>query len=556
MQPHLLAELCESFATHANRPALRGPGGMACSYGDLERRARRAAAALQGEGMEPGDRVILCTPAKLPLLIAHLGVLLGGGVSVPLNPRFTREELRYFVGDSGASIAVVGREQRDVLESLRGECPSLRGVVIDESLAAAPDATPQAAAPGSDDPCLMIYSSGTTGQPKGVVHTHANVAASLRALQACWRITAADTIVNVLPLFHIHGLSFATQLTLLAGGCVVIEDAFEPQRMLQTIGQGTVFMAVPTIYYRLLEQPGFADAAQRWKDVRLFTCGSAPIRPEVLPELEAILGRPIINRYGMTEAHVITSLPLDGPWPQGSVGLPLGGIEMRLATDAGEPVAPGAVGRIYVRGPNLFRGYWQRPEATREAFATGWFDTGDLGTLDGAGLLTLVGRSGDLIITNGYNVYPPVVERAINACAGVRECAVFGVPDVRRGERVVAAVVVRRSGARRDAAAGGVERTAGGLPATAYGIVRGGIAAQHDGQGAAPDAARSVRPGRRRRHVGPVGRRLPTRRRPRTHHVTTRPVVQRHVRAQRHERQAQPGQRPAQRVLPAVERHA
>jgi malonyl-CoA/methylmalonyl-CoA synthetase len=202
-----------------------------------------------------------------------------------------------------------------------------------------------------------------------------------------------------------------------------------------------VFMAVPTIYCRLLEHPGFAAAARRWQSVRLFTCGSAPIRPEVLPELEAILGRPVINRYGMTEAHVITSLPLDGPWPQGSVGLPIAGIEMRLAPAEGAAVGAGTVGRVYVRGPNLFRGYWQRPEATRQAFAGGWFDTGDLGMLDDTGFLTLVGRSNDLIITNGYNVYPPVVERAINGCAGVRECAVFGVPDARRGEQVVAVVV-------------------------------------------------------------------------------------------------------------------
>jgi malonyl-CoA/methylmalonyl-CoA synthetase len=441
VEPHLLAEFHQSFARYARRPALRRADGVACTYAALERLARNAAATLHAQGMQAGDRVILCTPAKLPFLIAHLGVLFGGGVSVPLNPRFTREELRYFVSDCGASLAVVGADQRDVLESLRRECPTLRSVVLAEQVAAAPDATPQPAAPAGEDPCIIIYSSGTTGQPKGVVHTHANVAASLRALQTCWRLTAEDVVINVLPLFHIHGLSFATQLTLLAGGCVHIEDTFEPARMLETIGRGTVVMAVPTIYYRLLEHRAFADAAKYWRSVRLFTCGSAPIRPKVLPGLQAILGRPIINRYGMSEAHVITSLPLEGPWPQGSVGMPIDGIEMRLATEAGDPVAAGVVGRVYVRGPNLFRGYWERPEATREAFATGWFDTGDLGTLDEHGFLTLVGRSNDLIITNGYNVYPPVVERAINDCAGVRESVVFGVPDTRRGERVVVAIV-------------------------------------------------------------------------------------------------------------------
>ena len=175
--------------------------------------------------------------------------------------------------------------------------------------------------------------------------------------------------------------------------------------------------------------------------MRLFTCGSAPIRPEVLPELESVLGRPVINRYGMTEAHVITSLPLDGPWPQGSVGVPLPGIEVRVVQDDGTPAAPGEVGSVQLRGPNLFREYWRKPDATREAFAAGWFDTGDLGSRDASGFLTLVGRKNDLIITNGFNVYPQVVERVINECPGVRESAVLGVPDKRRGERVVAAVV-------------------------------------------------------------------------------------------------------------------
>jgi malonyl-CoA/methylmalonyl-CoA synthetase len=248
-------------------------------------------------------------------------------------------------------------------------------------------------------------------------------------------------VVNVLPLFHIHGLCFATHLALLAGGGVLLDDHFQPQRTLALVGQGTVFMAVPTIYYRLLEEPEFRSAVQSWTSVRLFTCGSAPIRPEALTEVEAILGRPVINRYGMSEAFVITSLPLDGPWPMGSVGLPLEGIEVRVDTTNQKPAAPEEVGTVRLRGPNLFRGYWGQPEATRAAFVDGWFDTGDLGFCDAAGFLTLVGRQNDLIITKGYNVYPQVVERVINACPGVKESAVVGVPDERRGDRVVAVVV-------------------------------------------------------------------------------------------------------------------
>jgi malonyl-CoA/methylmalonyl-CoA synthetase len=220
----------------------------------------------------------------------------------------------------------------------------------------------------------------------------------------------------------------------------VLLDEFEPQKTLARIAECTVFMAVPTIYYRFLEQANFREAARSWSRLRLCTCGSAPIRAEVLPELEAILGRPVINRYGMTEAFVITSLPLDGPWPAGSVGRPLEGVALRIRAES-HTATVGEVGAVQIRGPNLFRQYWRKPEATAAAFAGDWFDTGDLGFLDEAGMLTLVGRKNDLIITSGYNVYPQVVERVINECPGVRESAVLGVPDQHRGERVMAVVV-------------------------------------------------------------------------------------------------------------------
>jgi malonyl-CoA/methylmalonyl-CoA synthetase len=254
-------------------------------------------------------------------------------------------------------------------------------------------------------------------------------------------MTSDDIVLNVLPLFHIHGLAFATHLTWLSGGCIRIEDSFEVETTLSAIGQSTVFMAVPPIYYRLLESAEFRPAAASWKQVRLFTCGSAPIRAEVLPELEGILQHPVINRYGMTESYVITSLPLAGPWPSGSVGLPLEGIERKVVRSDGVVVEAGEVGSVFIRGANLFREYWRKPDATRAAFSDGWFDTGDLGSLDERGFLTLVGRKNDLIITSGYNVYPQVVERVVGECPGVKECAAFGVPDRERGERVAVAVV-------------------------------------------------------------------------------------------------------------------
>jgi malonyl-CoA/methylmalonyl-CoA synthetase len=328
-----------------------------------------------------------------------------------------------------------------VLDELRPSLPDLRNVITADEVANAPLQHARAAPTAINDPCLILYSSGTTGRPKGVVHTSANLGSSLRALRDCWRVSADDAVLHVLPLFHIHGLSFAAQLTFLAGGRLLLQDGFQPDRTLAAAARATIFMAVPTIYYRLLDHTGFREAASGLSNVRLFTCGSAPIRPEVLPVLEEILKRPIINRYGMTEAHVIASLPLDGPYPWGSVGLPLAGIEVEIVDAAGKALSAGKVGAVRVRGPNLFREYWRNTDATAKAFAGGWFDTGDLGSFDGNGFLTLAGRSTDLIITSGYNVYPQVVERVVNECPGVRESAVFGLPDPLRGETVAAAVV-------------------------------------------------------------------------------------------------------------------
>lgn len=426
---HFLNDLRDSLCRHSGRRALEHQG-RAYSYADLERLVEKAAARLQHHGLAPGDRVALWTGAKFPFLIAHLAILHAGGVSLPLNPKLPLAELPYFLTDSAARLIIAGADQVGLVEQV----PGVGRVLADaELLQSAPSALRRIDTQPSDA-CLLIYSSGTTGWPKGVIHSQANLAASLHALAACWRFTAEDVVVNVLPLFHIHGLSFATQLPLLVGAAVLLEDTFHPTQTLEAIGRGTVFMGVPTIYYRFLQESAFSEAAPNWR-TRLFTCGSAPIRPEVLPRLEAILGRPVINRYGMTEAHVITSLPLDGPWPQGSVGLPLAGVEVRVQA------APGEVGAVLVRGPNLFQGYWGKPEATQKAFASGWFETGDLGFLDAQGFLTLVGRSNDLIITNGFNVYPQVVERVLNECPGVRESAVVGVPDEMHGERVVAWVV-------------------------------------------------------------------------------------------------------------------
>lgn len=446
MQFHFLKQLQATWAEAASRVAIDFRG-RTITFGEFQAEAQQRAVWLREQGVQPGDRVVLCAGEKLPFLFWHFGALLSGAVALPLNPKFTADELQFFLSDSGARVAVVGDEQQPVIEGLKSGLSDLAAIV---PVTHSPEANAGYEWPSiaADDPCMMLYSSGTTGRPKGVVHTQANLAASLNALADCWRIVPDDIILNVLPLFHIHGLSFATQMSLLRGSQLLMDESFHPRRTLDLIGRATVFMAIPTFYYSLLERQEFRDAAPSWTKTRLFTCGSAPIRAEVLPELEGILGKPVINRYGMTEGHVLTSLPLDGPWPQGSVGLPLPGIELQILGENGALCGVGEVGHVQVCGPNLFQAYWRKPEATVAAFAGGWFDTGDLGQRDERGFLTLVGRKNDLIITNGFNVYPQVVERVVNECPGVAESAVIGVPDNRRGERVV--VVVVRSDASLD----------------------------------------------------------------------------------------------------------
>ena len=259
---HFLNELRETFVAHARVNAISYKE-HSVTFGALDALACSWARLLRDSGVEPGDRVAIITPHKPAFVPAHLGVIYAGGVSLPLNPRFTRDELHYLLSDSGARAVVAGPEQYSRIESLRHELPNLRALLPD----AVPEGFSRSELPGpsvdSDAPCLMLYSSGTTGRPKGIVHTHANLSSSLRALQRCWRFTPDDVLVNVLPLFHVHGLSFGMQLSLLTGGRMIVADSFHPRHTLELIGQGTVFMAIPTFYYSFLDRREFQPAVAR-----------------------------------------------------------------------------------------------------------------------------------------------------------------------------------------------------------------------------------------------------------------------------------------------------
>ena len=281
--------LRHQFDQNADKPAIIYHGDI-LTFAQLENRAKSVGALLQDKGLEKGDRVILYTPDKLPFLIIHLGIILSGGVSLPLNPSFTKDEMLYFLNDSGARVVFASGEQASLIDQIEDSCPKPREIISPaEAIVKSGSKHFKEPSLSAEDNCFMLYSSGTTGRPKGVVHTHQNLAASLLDLKTCWRFVPEDILLNVLPLFHIHGLSFATHLSLISGASMILEDKFHPLKTMEKIRDATVFMAVPTIYYAFLRRHEFKKKAKEWRRTRLFTCGSAPIRPEVLPGLEAIL---------------------------------------------------------------------------------------------------------------------------------------------------------------------------------------------------------------------------------------------------------------------------
>ena len=442
----LISLIQESFDNYPDKTAINYQGRL-ITYRELERKVKGIVAILEEMDIDKGDRVIRYSDKKLPFLIAHLGVMFCGGISVPLNFNYTTEEMKYFIDDSKARFVFSSAEYKENINSIKPNCSSLE-YVFDLSIIDAlckcekyPSYTMK-----EEDICFMLYSSGTTGKPKGVAYSQMGAALSLLSLKKSWEFSSDDILLNVLPLFHTHGLSFATHLGLISGSTIIIDDKFKIDETLDLIKEATVFMAVPTIYYDLLNYPKLSEKAKEWKNTRLFTCGSAPIRSDILNEIENIISKNLVNRYGMTESHVITSIPLDGPFKRGTVGKAIDGIELKIIDETGKELEKGQTGEVIVKSKNLFSYYWNKETETNNAFGSdGFFHTGDLGFLDIDGFLTLVGRKTDLIIVDGFNVYPTVVEKVINEFPGIKESAVVGTEDKRSGEKVVAFVVTNNN---------------------------------------------------------------------------------------------------------------
>jgi malonyl-CoA/methylmalonyl-CoA synthetase len=425
-------------------PFLEDPDGGATSWAALDDETGRLAALLAELGAGPGERVAALVEKSRAAVSLYLACLRAGAVFVPLNPALTAAEAASRLADAQPRVLVCdpGR-QKELAAAAAGvhhvETLDTEGA---GTLARFRELAPTAgAAPvGADAPAVILYTSGTTGRPKGALLTHGNLAANAEALTRAWRITADDVLLHALPIFHAHGLFVALHTLMLAGAHVILLRRFDAERVAQLLPRASLYMGVPTHYTRLLALPGFGRAA--CAGVRLFVSGSAPLLPGTHRAFEARTGQCILERYGMTETGMITSNPLDGERVPGSVGFALPGVEIRVADGSGAELPRGATGVLEVRGPNVFGGYWRLPERTREEFRSGgWFVTGDLAVMDATGRVALVGRAKDLVISGGMNVQPAEVEAAIDAIPGVLESAVVGLPHPDLGEGVTAVVV-------------------------------------------------------------------------------------------------------------------
>jgi malonyl-CoA/methylmalonyl-CoA synthetase len=416
-----------------------GPGTRReLTFGELADRAARLSTVLRRRGVEPGDRLAVQLSNRLEFIDIFLACVQSGIVLVPINVLYRERECVHIVDDSQPTLVVTAAAPR-------GQFPAGAPVVDVEELAREAERAP----PGvtrpvidGDAPAALVYTSGTTGRSKGAVLTHNNFAANAAALVTCWRITSADRYLAVLPLFHVHGLGNGLCCWLASGCRMRLVDRFDVTRALAWFREfePTLFFGVPTIYVRLLELPA-ADAATIGTRARLFVSGSAPLPAHVLEQFRARFGHTILERYGMSETLMLASNLLEGERRAGSVGYALPGVSLSVRDRQGQTVPANEPGEVWVKGPTVFPGYWRNPEATAGAFADGWFKTGDLGELDDTGCLTLRGRVTELIISGGFNIYPREIEEVLLEQPGVREAAVVGAPDARRGEVPLAYVV-------------------------------------------------------------------------------------------------------------------
>lgn len=425
----------ELFTADADRPFLI-EGNKTHTYGDYEIHARRLGAAVRAQGLGAGDRLVAQTDKSADGFALWLGCLAAGVVYVPTNTAYTPDEIAYFCTDAQASLLIV--DDPTAVAGVDVATVAITDLVARAALLEPIDITPV----DNDTPASLVYTSGTTGRPKGATLTHGCLLDNAMALADVWQFTGDDILVHALPIFHVHGLFIALHPTMLRGAQTRFLPRFEPESVIDALDGATVFMGVPTYYHRLLNNDRFGPDS--CASMRLFTSGSAPMTEITHAEFTEQTGRQIVERYGMSEAGIIASNRIDAV-SAGSVGHALPGYEIRIVDDDGTVLGAGETGTVEVRGPSLCAGYWNRPDADADSRTDdGWFSTGDVGSLDATSRLTLEGRSSDMIISGGLNIYPKEIEMVIDEVQGVVESAVVGQPHEDFGEAVTAYLVLER----------------------------------------------------------------------------------------------------------------
>lgn len=426
-----------------DKPLFELAGGRTVTYRQTAELAYRIAARLIADGVEPGDRVAMQVSKSPEAVALYLATLQIGAVFLPLNTAYTGAEMRNFLGDAQPRVLVCAPERRpDYAEYESTLVIETLGEFGDGTLMQGQDRHRQVHDAAAEDPAAILYTSGTTGRSKGAVLTHGNLASNCQALLGEWQYTAEDRLIHALPIFHIHGLFVAANMTLCSGASMYYLPKFDTDAILDLLPRATVLMGVPTFYSRLLRSARLTP--QHCAAMRLFVSGSAPLLASDHEAFAARTGHQIVERYGMTETGMNATNPYsDGPRKPGTVGKPLPDIAIRVVDRAtGQTVPDGEVGIVEVRGPNVFSGYWKMPEKTASEFRSdGYFITGDLGRIDEDGYLCIVGRDKDLVISGGYNIYPKEIEELLDSHHQVLESAVIGVPHPEFGESVVAVVV-------------------------------------------------------------------------------------------------------------------
>ena len=460
-EQNLFAGLRGAFPADLDSTAIELVDGESRFYTwrDIDRATAMLANWLASLDLPAGARIAAHVDKSVEALLLYLAVLRGGWVYLPLNNAYQRGELEHFVRDAEPSVLVCARKNFGWISKLALTSgvhhvftlnDDRTGTLLDRASFQSDQHAPVLKA--ADDLAAIVYTSGTTGRSKGAMLSHGNLLSNALVLRSYWGWRGpqdgGDVLIHALPIFHVHGLFVASHGALINGSKMLWLNKFDPAQVMGLLPRATVFMGVPTLYVRMLAEPGLTP--QQCSRMRLFVSGSAPMLLETFQAFERRTGHTVLERYGMSETVMLTSNPY---WPEdglrmgGTVGRALPGVELRLHNDDGQSCRVGETGHVQVRGPNVFCGYWRLPEKTLEEFtADGWFKTGDVGHLDGSGVLTLVGRSKDLIITGGFNVYPAEVEAAINDMPGVQESAVVGLPHADFGEGVLA-VVVAKAGA-------------------------------------------------------------------------------------------------------------